>query len=196
MKNQVFNHYHHNATELSNDIRTNPSDNYNDKEYLRSFKPSHSQINSDPCVGLGCKTFNVPNYPPEPPKEGRIGQYEDGGKWVIPATPRTTPNNLIQSDPCSGFGCDTFNVPNYPPEPPKEGRIGKYEGGKWIIPATPLTTPNNLVQRKDDPCVGFDCGQDDRVTSKPPSEPRMGKYDASGIWVLPGKNYALNHRFQ
>ena len=87
-------------------------------------------------------------------------------------------------------------MPNYPPEPPKEGRIGKYEGGKWIIPATPLTTPNNLVQRKDDPCVGFACGQDDRETSKPPSEPRMGKYDDKGTWILPGKNYVLNHRYQ
>lgn len=157
LSNQVFNHYHDNATELNNDIRTTPSNNYNDKVYKKKFDSYHSQIKSDPCTGLGCDTFNVPNYPPEPPKEERIGRYESG-KWIIPATPLTTPNNLAQSDPCSGFGCDTFNVPNYPPEPPKEGRIGKYESGKWIIPATPLTTPNNLVQRKDDPCVGLACG--------------------------------------
>ena len=146
LKNQVFNHYHHNSTELNNDIRSDPSNNHNDKEYSHSTQYSHSQIYSDPCTGLGCDTFNVPNYPPEPPKEGRIGEYQ-GGKWIIPVTPLTTPNNLVQSDPCSGFGCDTFNVPNYPPEAPKKGRLGSYQGGKWIIPATPLTTPNNLFQK-------------------------------------------------
>ena len=102
LKNQVFNHYHHNVTELNNDIRSNPSNNYNDKEYRRRVANqkghTYSQVFSfdDPCFnsGIGCDNFNVPNYPPEPPKEGRIGTYKEG-KWIIPATPLTTPNTLV-----------------------------------------------------------------------------------------------------